>query len=84
MPIIDLDMSYLGASYFIEKIAKGEINENLVVVSPDTFGVTRAKKFKEILEIYGINSTFGFIADFIDNNKLNNRYYLIIKCLYRR
>ncbi len=74
MPIIDLDMSYLGASYFIEKIGKGELNDNLVIISPDTVGVTRARKFKEILDMHGINTTFGFIADFIDNNKFDNKY----------
>lgn len=72
MPIIDLDMSYLGASYFIEKIKREEISKEVVIVSPDTVGVTRARKFKEILDLYGIKCSFGFVAEFRDNNKNDN------------
>ncbi len=65
-------MSCLGASYFIEKIQKEDINNDVIIVSPDTYGVTRARKFKEILDLYGIKASFGFIAEFVDNNKNDN------------
>jgi ribose-phosphate pyrophosphokinase len=69
MPIIDLDMVYVGASYFLEKIAKGEISSNPVVVSPDVNGAVRARKMKDILEISGIPAKIGFISDYKDSNK---------------
>jgi phosphoribosylpyrophosphate synthetase len=68
MPIIDLDMVYVGASYFIEKIAKGEIGPNPVIISPDVNGAIRARKLKDILELNGITTTIGFLAEFGDNN----------------
>jgi phosphoribosylpyrophosphate synthetase len=63
MPIIDLDMIFLGASYFLDKIKQKEISsKKVVVVAPDCNGVTRAKKFKDVLELNGVNVSFGFIA----------------------
>lgn len=64
MPIIDLDMVYVGASYFLEKIAKEEISSNPVIVSPDVNGAVRARKMKDILEISGIPAKIGFINDY--------------------
>jgi phosphoribosylpyrophosphate synthetase len=67
MPIIDLDMVFLGASYFLDKINREEISKkNLVIVSPDCNGVPRARKFKDILELNGIEASFGFIADYME------------------
>lgn len=63
MPIIDLDMVFVGASYFLEKIAKHEISANPVIVSPDVNGAVRARKFKDILELSGIPAKMGFVAD---------------------
>mgnify|MGYP007031270244 CR=1 FL=1 len=65
-------MGCLGASYFIDKIKREDINNDVVIVSPDTFGVTRARKFKEILDLYGIKASFGFVAEFVDNQKNDN------------
>lgn len=69
MPIIDLDMVYVGASYFIEKIQKGEINSNPVIISPDVNGAIRARKMKDIMELNGVPATLGFISDSKDFNK---------------
>jgi phosphoribosylpyrophosphate synthetase len=64
MPIIDLDMVFLGASYFLDKIRREEISsKKLVIVAPDCNGVPRAKKFRDVLELNGIGASFGFIAD---------------------
>lgn len=63
MPIIDLDMVYVGASYFLEKIATGEISSNPVVISPDVNGAVRARKMKDILEISGVPAKIGFMND---------------------
>lgn len=71
MPIIDLDMVYVGASYFIEKIAQGEISSNPIIVSPDVNGAIRARKFRDILELNGIPATFGFVAE--NNDKSNTK-----------
>jgi hypothetical protein len=67
MPIIDLDMVFVGASYFLEKIAKNEVCANPVIVSPDVNGAVRARKFKDILELSGIPAKIGFVADLKDN-----------------
>ncbi len=67
MPIIDLDMVFVGASYFLEKISKHEISANPVIVSPDVNGAVRARKFKDILELSGIPAKIGFVADFREN-----------------
>lgn len=77
MPIIDLDMVYAGASYFIEKISKGDITPNPIIISPDVNGAERAKKFKEILELYGIPARLGFVAE---NSGQTNTNELITYC----
>jgi phosphoribosylpyrophosphate synthetase len=72
MPIIDLDMTFLGASYFIDKIKREEIlKKNLLIVSPDCNGVPRAKKFRDILELNGVEASFGFIADYLESKDAN-------------
>ena len=79
MPIIDLDMVYVGASYLIEKMAKGEIAFNPVIVSPDVNGAVRARKMRDILELNGIPATLGFISDYKGSDGItksdSSRYY---------
>ena len=59
-------MVYLGASYFMDKIKREEISDKkLVIVSPDCNGVPRAKKFRDILEMNGVEASFGFIANYL-------------------
>jgi hypothetical protein len=76
MPIIDLDMVYVGASYFLEKIEKGEIASNPVIVSPDVNGAVRARKFKDILEVSGVATTFGFFVEYGSTDSSLYFYYI--------
>jgi hypothetical protein len=64
MQFDELDMVYVGASYFLEKMAKGEISDNPVVVSPDVNGTIRARKMKDILELSGYPVSYGCMAEY--------------------
>lgn len=56
IPIIDLDMTGLGVSYYIEKLKIGKIFNNPVIISPHISSVSRAKKFQEMLNANGFEA----------------------------
>lgn len=64
MQFNELDIVYVGASYILEKMAKGEISDNPVVVSPDVNGNIRARKMKDILELSGYPVSYGCMAEY--------------------
>ena len=58
VPITNLDPSFVAVNYFAEKIQKGEIVENPLIVSPDVNGCTRAEKFQMKLYLKGIDAGY--------------------------
>lgn len=50
IPVDHLDGGPFLANYFKEKIKSGDIDKNIVVVSPDLGSVTRARKFADKLD----------------------------------
>ena len=64
MQFNEIDMVYVGASYFLEKISRGAISENPVIVSPDVNGTLRARKIKDILELSGFPVSLGCMAKY--------------------
>ena len=62
IPIIDLDMSGLGVSYYQEKLHKNEIQHNPIIISPHMNSLVRAKKFQQLMNSNGFESGIGFIA----------------------
>lgn len=56
IPIIDLDLTALGATYFVEKLLAGKMLKNPIVVSPHVSSVPRAYKMQEILNQHGFEA----------------------------
>lgn len=56
IPIIDLDMTCLGVSYFIEKLKRKEISKDVIVISPHVLSVPRAKHFQQLLNKNGFEA----------------------------
>lgn len=56
IPIIDLDMTCLGVSYYVEKLSKGEMMNNPVIISPHVSSVPRARKFQDMLNANGFEA----------------------------
>lgn len=63
IPIIDLDLTCIGAGYFIEKLKNSQISSEIVIVSPHVLSVPRAMKFQQLLNKNGFDCGFGFIAE---------------------
>jgi len=72
MQFLELDMVYLGASYIVEKISRGEIGDSPVIVSPDVNGTSRARKMKDILELSGVPASLGCMAEYKEHGSNNN------------
>lgn len=76
MPVIDLDLTALGVSYFKEKMIRKEISKNPLIISSNILNVVNAKKFVELLNRNGFECDLGFFAK---NTKEEDRFDLNIK-----
>lgn len=56
IPIIDLDMTCLGVSYFLEKLSNNQINKEIIVIAPHVRSAPRAKYLQELLNKNGFEA----------------------------
>ena len=56
IPIIDLDMTCLGVSYFLEKLSNNQINKEIIVIAPHVRSAPRDKYLQELLNKNGFEA----------------------------